>query len=151
MITNTSMQDIPQIITIIVNFLFCGGVISWVTLKDKKMQEREATKQKEEDTRKSRIDTEVKQFEYLSERVKFAEEHIVTLHKKMTGMQNTINNLVSRTLFAETHICLRDNCENRHPKLGTFCNKIKKDEALYDERTNLQQDSADTTYKQHSE
>ena len=151
MITNTSMLDITQIIVVVLNFLLCGGVISWVTLKDKKMQEREATKQKEEDTRKSRIDTEVKQFEYLSERVKFAEEHIVTLHKKMTGMQNTINNLVSRALFAETHICLRDNCENRHPKLGTFCNIFKKNETLHDERANLQQDGTDTTYKQHSE
>lgn len=145
------MQDLTQIITIIVNFIFCGGVISWVTLKDKKMQEREATKQMEEDTRKSRIDTEVKQFKYLSERVKFAEEHIVTLHKKMTGMQQTINNLVSRTLFAETHICLREGCNERHPALGTFCHKLKKDETLHDERVNLQQDGSDTTYKQHSE
>lgn len=128
------MLDITQIIVVVLNFLFCGGVVGWVTLKDKKMQEREATKQKEEATRKSRIDTEVKQFEYLSERVKFAEEHIVTLHKKMTGMQQTINNLVSRALFAETHICLREGCNERHPALGTFCNKFKKDEVLLDER-----------------
>ena len=131
------MSEWVPIMAIVANFLCFGGVVGWVTLKDKKRQEAENTKQKEEETRKSRIDTEVKQFEYLAKRVQFAEEHIVTLHKKMTGMQRTINDLVSRTLFAESHICLREECENREPKLGTFCQRNKKsDETFHDGRAN---------------
>lgn len=116
-------MDTTSIIIVCLNFLFCGGFAGWVTLKEKKRQEQEITKQKEEETAKSKIDTERQNFEYLAERIKFAEEHIVTLHKKMTGMQNTINNLVSRTLYAETHICLKTDCTNREPSLGTFCKK----------------------------
>lgn len=130
------MSEWASIIAILVNFLCFGGVVGWVTLKDKKRQEAENTKQKEEDTRKSKIDTEVRQFEYLAKRVQFAEEHIVTLHKKMTGMQRTINDLVSRTLFAESRICLREDCESREPKLGTFCKKNRGDETLHDGRAN---------------
>lgn len=121
-------MDLTSIIIVVLNFLFCGGLTAWVTLKEKKRQEIEVTKQKEEETAKSRIDTERLNFEYLAERVKFAEEHIVTLHKKMTGMQNTINNLVSRTLYAETHICLKKDCDEREPKLGMFCKQLNKTE-----------------------
>lgn len=110
--------------------LMGGGIVVWVTLKDKKKQEGEKTAQAHEQTRQDQVETDIKQFEYLTKRIEFAEQHIVTLHKKMTGMQQTINEYVSRTIYAESHICEDESCQNRQPALGTFkpkCKKVKKE------------------------
>lgn len=119
-------MDWGNIVSCLLTFVTGGGILIWVTLKDKKRQEGEKTAQAHEQTRQDRVETEVKQFEYLSKRVEFAEQHIVTLHKKMTGMQNVINEYVSRTVYAESHICEDEQCANRVPALGTYKPKCKK-------------------------
>lgn len=118
--------DWSFIVNTLVTFLLGGGVMMWVTLRDKKKQESEKTAQAHETTRQEQVETDIKQFEYLAKRVEFAEQHIITLHKKMTGMQNVLNEYVSRTIFAETHICLDEPCMNRKPALGTYKGKCKK-------------------------
>ena len=113
-----------------ITFLFGGGVMMWVTLRDKKKQESEKTAQAHEQTRQDEVETDIKKFEYLVKRMEFAEQHIVTLHKKLTGMQNVLNEYVSRTIFAETHICLDEPCTRRLPAMGTFkpkCKRTKED------------------------
>lgn len=109
------------LISLIISTVFCGGMVGFVTLKEKKMQERERTKQ-------TALETEKQTFDNLVKRAEFAEEHIVILHKRMTGMQNLINELMSRTLFAEHRICLKEECPQRQPKLGTFKSKHDKNE-----------------------
>lgn len=107
-------------------YLMGGGIVVWVTLKDKKKQEGEKTAQAHEQTRQDQVETDMKQFEYLAKRVEFAEQHIVTLHKKMTGMQQTINEYVSRAIYAETRICEDETCTKRKPAMGTFKPKCRK-------------------------
>lgn len=115
-----------DILAVVITFLTSGGVLMWVTLRDKKAQESERTAQAHETTRQEEIETDIKKFEYLAKRVEFAEQHIITLHKKMTGMQQTINEYVSRALYAEYHICMKDSCREREPKIGTYKPKPKK-------------------------
>lgn len=108
--------------SLIFSTVFAGGLLGFMTLKEKKQQEQERTKQ-------SSLETEKLNFDYLAERVRFAEEHIVTLHKKMTDMQILINELMGRTLFAEHRICLKEGCPERQPQLGTYKAKQKENES----------------------
>jgi predicted transcriptional regulator len=119
-------MDWGSIVSIIATFIFSGGVIGWVTLREKKRQEGEKTAQAHEQTRQEEVETDIKKFEYLSKRVEFAEQHIVTLHKKMTGMQQMLNSLMYRVTFAETHICLKEDCPQREPKMGTYKYKVEE-------------------------
>lgn len=119
-------MNFEGILSQLLPYIMGGGIVVWVTLKDKKRQEMEKTAQAHEQTRQDQVETDMKQFEYLTKRIEFAEQHIVTLHKKMTGMQHMITEYMSRAVYAETHICEDEQCVNRVPALGTFKPKCKK-------------------------
>ena len=116
------------VITIIAGSIWAVAEIyfKWRNKNEGTKQDIEQTAQAHEATRQEQVETDIKQFEYLAKRVEFAEQHIVTLHKKMTGMQNILNEYVARTIFAETHICLEEACKKRKPALGTFKPKCKR-------------------------
>lgn len=117
--------------------LVLTGIVWWlVKLNSDKIKANESAKQEVQHTKQEEIDTEVKKFEYLAKRVEFAEQHIITLHKKMTGMQRTINEYASRTHFAENNICLLIECKKRKPAIGTYqsTHKCKQQEGNEDER-----------------
>lgn len=117
-----------------ITFLLGGGVMMWVTLRDKKRQESEKTAQAHEATRQEEIETDVKKFEYLERRTVFAEQHIEKLHQQMKGVQKTLNKFIKRTIYAETHICLNTDCPNRKPALGTYAApKCNNEEEIKDE------------------
>lgn len=124
-------MDWMNIIEVIIPFVLSGGIVTWISLRDKKRQEQEKTAQAHELTRQEQIDTAIKEFEYLKDRTIFAEENIPILHKKMVGMQKSINELYARTTFAENHICLKEDCLDRLPSLGTYrpnCKRLRQDE-----------------------
>lgn len=125
-------MDWMSIIQTALPFLLSGGIITWVTLRDKKKQEGEKTAQAHEQTRQEQIESAIKEFEYLKDRTVFAEENIPILHKKMVGMQKSINELYARVTFAENHICLKEDCPDRLPSLGTYrpnCKRLRQDES----------------------
>lgn len=108
--------------------LILTGVVWWfVKLNSDKIKANELAKQEVQRTKQEEIDTDIKKFEYLSKRVEFAEQHIITLHKKMTGMQKTINEYASRVHFAEDNICLVSECGKRQPARGTYKTKCKQE------------------------
>lgn len=122
-------MDWMNIIEVVIPFVLSGGIVTWISLRDKKRQEQEKTAQAHELTRQEQIDTAIKEFEYLKDRTIFAEENIPVLHKKMVGMQKSINELYARVTYAETHICLKEECPDRIPTLGTYhsCKRLQQD------------------------
>ena len=133
-------MDWLSIIQTVLPFLLSGGIITWVTLRDKKRQEGEKTAQAHEQTKQDKIESAIKEFEYLKDRTVFAEENIPILHKKMVGMQKSINELYTRTTFAENHICLKEDCPDRLPSLGTYrpnCKRLRQGQLPTNESVGL--------------
>lgn len=104
----------------VLSLLLSGGLFALVSIREKKRQETEKTKQAQEQTKQDSLETSMKNFEHLKERVEFAEGNIHTLHERMFEMQNTINDLTPRVLFAENRICLKVECTEREPAIGHF-------------------------------
>lgn len=141
----------------LITLMISGGLVTVVSIREKKRQEIEKTRQQEQKTKQDEITTSLEEFKYLKERTQFAEQHIPELHRKMielqnkfekrmVGMQNAINQLYARTAFAEKHICLRTDCKLREPALGTFvpqCSKkgIKVTESNDIQESNVIEDS----------
>lgn len=120
-------MDWSFIINTLITFIFGGGILMWVTLKEKKGQEREKTAQEHEHTRQEKIDTLTDEFKYLKERTEFAEKHINEMHPKMVWMQEKLEELADRAIFAENHICFNTPCKKRKPALGTYRGCKKKE------------------------
>lgn len=141
------------ITTAILSLIPTGGVLYWLTLRDKKRQESEKTAQAHEQTRQEKIESAIKEFEYLKERTVFAEENIPILHTQMQKQQEITNglsqtvaelkneivdlksdNLELKALLQKSDrlVCLDEDCSKRIPKLGEYhskrCKKQKKDE-----------------------
>ena len=90
-------MDWNNLITIVTTSVLsgglCGGFVRWITVRDKKRQEREKTAQAHEATRQEEIETAIKNFHYLQERTVYAEEHIPKLHIAMEKQQEVNNKL----------------------------------------------------------
>lgn len=124
-------MDWNNILTIIIPSLLSGslvgGILTILTIRDKRKQEGEKTAQAYETTRQEEIETAVKNFQYLKERAMYAEKHIPELHKAMELQQkinNDLHNEIS-TLKEEVRIfkealscskrweCFDESCGNR--------------------------------------
>lgn len=50
--------------------------------------------------------------------------------RKILGLQRKLDEMISRTTFAETNICFRDPCPIREPKKGTYNGEEKESQEI---------------------
>ena len=62
----------------------------------------------------------------LKQKIKEYEYRFESYDRKISGMQRIVDNSILRTKYAEDKICIREECTERIPNLGTY--KHKEDE-----------------------
>lgn len=62
----------------------------------------------------------------LKQKIKEYEYRFESYDRKLNGMQRVLDNSILRTKYAEDKLCVREECKERIPELGTY--KHKEDE-----------------------
>jgi hypothetical protein len=62
----------------------------------------------------------------MKQKIKEYEYRFESYDRKLSGMQKVLENSILRTKYAEDKLCVREECKERIPELGTY--KHKEDE-----------------------
>lgn len=130
-------METGSIVQLITTFLFGGGLLTFVTLKDKKTEailnnmqkvideQREMMKHKKEmyEAILQEKDQEIadlrKTIDRYEEKSAKKEEKIEELYKVGSSLRHTLDEVNTRAAVAEVMLCNKVSCVDRNPPLGT--------------------------------
>lgn len=112
-------MELGSIIEIIVTALFGGGIVTFVTLRDKKTEAMLNNMEKVIEELRTLVNgykTEVKE---LKADLKSKEEYIDELHRKESGLYEKLDKANSRAAIFKILKCQEVGCPNRKPPFGS--------------------------------
>lgn len=95
-----------------------GG--TFIHFKAKRKTENQKARQEENAADTGRFDNLVREVQFLDKRLERYRYSQLTQEKKMRGMQKVLTKTIGYKKYAEEHICLNLECQDRIPELGAY-------------------------------
>lgn len=119
-------MDIGSIIEILVTALFGGGIVTFVTLRDKKTEAMLNNMEKVIEELRALVNGYKQEVKDLKDELKEKERYIDELHKKESGLYEKLDKANSKAAIFRIMKCTRVDCKDRKPPFGSGAVEVVK-------------------------
>ena len=119
-------MELGSIIEVVATFLFGGGILTFVTLRDKKTEAMLNNMEKVIEELRALVNGYKQEVKDLKEELKEKERYIDDLHKKESGLYEKLDKANSKAAIFRIMKCTRIDCKDRKPPFGSGAVEVVK-------------------------